>query len=356
MVIGALYKKTKRWIRDQISARAVILMYHRIVQTEHDPRKLSVSPKHFAEHLEILQKYTRPTALQDLLLALQTNRIQPRMVVVTFDDGYANNLYQAKPLLERCDIPATVFVTTRGLELQGRFWQRALERLLLPPRTLPNKLHLSIEGTDHQWELEDASGGGEHIDSECSDGDNAAAKSCLTSRQSLYDSLCRLLAPLPATSRNQLLRELVMWAGMRGTDDDVSRPMTPDELIRLSDGNLVEIGAHTVTHPILSEISADLQRSELTHSKAQLEDILSRPVTNLAYPFGRRSDYTEQTVRLAQESGYMSACSAFPGVIHKRISLYELPRFAVHDWDGETFQRQLASWFQFSSLFMFLTA
>lgn len=152
------------------------------------------------------------------------------------------------------------------------------------------------------------------------------------------------------------MRELYAWARMGRNCDDVSRPMTPDELIRLSDGNLVEIGSHTVTHRVLAEMPADLQRSELIQSKDQLEDILGRPVTNFAYPYGRRSDYTEQTIRLTQESGYMSACSAFPGVVGKSTNLHELPRFAVHDWDGETFQRHLASWFQFSSLLMFLIA
>ena len=355
MEIGVLYKKTKRWVRDQISARAVILMYHRVIQTEDDPEKLSVTPKYFAEHLEVLRKYARPTALQDLLRALQKNRIQPGMAAVTFDDGYANNLYEAKPLLERYDIPATVFVTTGYLELQGRFWQRALARLLLPPRALPNKLHLNIEGLDRQWELEDASGIGQESDSECNASENAAVESRSTSRQSLYDSLCQLLADLSVTNRNQLLRELFAWARMGLNVDDVSRPMTADELIRLSDGNLVEIGSHTVTHRVLAEMPADLQRSELMQSKAQLEDILGRPVTNFAYPYGKRSDYTEQTVRLVKETGYMSACSAFPGVVRKRANLHELPRFAVHDWDGETYQRHLASWVQYS-LLLFLIA
>lgn len=331
-------------------------MYHRVIQTEDDPEKLSVSPKCFAEHLDVLRKYARPTALQNLLLALKNNRIQPGTVAVTFDDGYANNLYEAKPLLERYDIPATVFVTTGYLELQGRFWQRALERLLLPPRTLPNKLRLSIEGLDRQWELEDESGIEQQADSERNESANAEVKSRSTSRQSLYDSLCRILTPLPATSRNQLLRELFTWAGKGRNADDVSRPMTADELIRLSDGNLVEIGSHAVTHRVLAGMPADLQRSELIQSKAQLEDTLGRPITNFAYPYGKRSDYTEQTVRLIQESGYMSACSAFPGVVRKRTNLHELPRFAVHDWDGETFQRHLASWFQFSSLLLFLIA
>jgi peptidoglycan/xylan/chitin deacetylase (PgdA/CDA1 family) len=74
-------------------------------------------------------------------------------VVITFDDGYADNLHNAKPLLERYDIPATVFVTTGHIGHEREFWGDELDRLLLQPSTLPELLGLSINGSPYQWEL-----------------------------------------------------------------------------------------------------------------------------------------------------------------------------------------------------------
>jgi len=347
MRIGALskLKRTARWIKGRVAEKALILMYHRVAQSRDDPHKLSVTPQHFAEHLEILRKYTRPTAFQHLLLALRDNRIQRRTVVVTFDDGYANNLYNAKPLLDRCEIPATVFVTTGSLESKGRFWQAALERLLLRPGILPEKLCLNIEGRVYQWVLVGATSYGEESDREYHRSNDAQGRNCPSRRQLLYDSLRQLISPLLEGNRRKLLDELFAWARMGRMDDEISRALSPEEVVSLADGGLVEIGAHTVGHPVLSELTVDLQRHEIRQSKACLEEILGRSVTSFAYPFGTRSAYTEQTVAMVREAGFTSACSAFPGAIHQGMNLYELPRRAALDWDGEAFERQLAKWF-----------
>jgi peptidoglycan/xylan/chitin deacetylase (PgdA/CDA1 family) len=77
-------------------------------------------------------------------------------VVVTFDDGYADNLHHAKPLLERYGIPATVFVTSDYIGQEHEFWGDKLERLLLQPGALPQTLQLQVNGTAYQWSLGEA--------------------------------------------------------------------------------------------------------------------------------------------------------------------------------------------------------
>ena len=88
-----------------------------------------------------------------LVQNLREGKSQYRPLVVTFDDGYADNLYNAKPLLERYEIPATIFLTSGCIGQNREFWWDELDRMLLQPKTLPRALHLNIDGTTHDWDL-----------------------------------------------------------------------------------------------------------------------------------------------------------------------------------------------------------
>ena len=115
--------------------------------------------------------------------------------------------------------------------------------------------------------------------------------------------------------------------------------------MKLDAGGPVEVGAHTVTHPVLSAHGRDTQQREIRASKQRLEDILNRRVGIFAYPFGARADYTQETVSLVRDAGFACACSNFEGWVRRGTSAYELPRYLVRDWDGETFARELARWY-----------
>jgi peptidoglycan/xylan/chitin deacetylase (PgdA/CDA1 family) len=117
--------------------------------------------------------------------------------------------------------------------------------------------------------------------------------------------------------------------------------MTAEEVRHLADGGLVTIGSHTVTHPVLSALAPDKQRAELEQSRAQLEELLEKPVKTFAYPFGGQTDYTAETIRILRETGYDCACSYFSGVVRARTDRYQLPRIQVRDWDGDELARLL---------------
>jgi peptidoglycan/xylan/chitin deacetylase (PgdA/CDA1 family) len=117
-------------------------------------------------------------------------------------------------------------------------------------------------------------------------------------------------------------------------------------VVRLARGELIEVGAHTVTHSVLSALPAAAQRDEIQRSKAHLEEILGHAVSNFAYPYGTRSDYTAGTVAVVQEAGFASACSNFAGVVRHGTDRFQLPRVLVRNWTGDEFARQLKEWFR----------
>src|SRR5919198_4011570 len=135
-------------------ARSVVLLYHRLGPTTPDPQLLSVSTEHFTEHLRLFAERFVALRLADILPAAGRGVERPT-VVLTFDDGYADNLRVAKPLLEQTGTPATVFVASGYVRNRQPFWWDELEQLLLRPGRLPSALALDVGGDTLDWELDD---------------------------------------------------------------------------------------------------------------------------------------------------------------------------------------------------------
>src|SRR3954452_3089893 len=142
-----------RKVRRGFAPEALILLYHRVADRPSDPQLLCVTPDHFAEHLDILHKYMYPMSLRQFMQQADNNSLRRRSVIITFDDGYTDNAYAARDLLERYDLPATIFVTSGYVDQRRELWWDELERLLLQPGVLPEILRLTIDGHMYCWEL-----------------------------------------------------------------------------------------------------------------------------------------------------------------------------------------------------------
>ena len=341
----------KRWARKSLrriaqgprtrtGRRALILLYHRVAELRSDPWRLSVTPRQFAEHLETLRLYAHPISLQQLYQGLREGNLPDRSVAITFDDGYADNLYNAKPLLERYAVPATVFLTTGYIGKEREFWWDELERLLLQPGTIPEVLSLTINGSTHRWKL------GKAIYYSENDARRyhpwRAWKYLFSPRHRLYRTLWELLHPLTEGERQEVLDELLVWASSEPTARPTHRPLSTEEVVALAQGELVDVGAHTVTHPPLSTLPLVLQQDEVLRSKSRLEEILNRQVDGFAYPHG---DLSPETVGIVREAGFAYACSALDDVVVQSTDRFQLPRALVVDGDREKFATQLSTWF-----------
>ncbi len=315
-------------------------MYHRVADLDVDPWQLCVTPERFSEQLARLNRLMTPLSLTELVKAHQNNAVPDRAVVVTFDDGYANNLHWAKPLLLKHQIPATVFVTTGYLEQSREFWWDELDQLLLRPGTLPQSLRLIIQGQPHQWLLGDAAHYSEaNYLLDCS---RSAHESTPGSRLEFYRSVWQALQPLTPEQRLPLLTKIQAWTEAPLTLRPSHRPLNLQEVLELEAGGTVTVGAHTVSHPLLSAYGLEAQRQEILHSKAMLETLLNHPVQNFAYPFGI---YDQPTISLVQTAGFTCACSTHEESVWHKSDRYQLPRFGVQNWSGAEFEHRIQKWF-----------
>lgn len=337
--------RTIKNVLDQANKRGVILMYHRVVDQKNglDPWGLCVSPKHFEEQLQVLRKISRPIALKKMVRSLHKFPLGAKETVLTFDDGYADNFHNAQPLLEKYEVPATFFIVSGAVNSKEEFWWDELERIILEADQLPECFDLEIAGIQYNWKIISERGNKTfNYDAEVA---STLRDDRVSSPHKLYMALWRILAEFTYSGKKDILCRIGQWAKESSTPRASYYPMTSDELASLAKGRLVDIGAHTVSHPLLSRLSVSDQEREIVRSKRDLEDMLNQPVSSFSYPHGDRSN---ETVRLVKEAGFHNACAVLPQPIRRGSDPFQLPRFTVNDWDGNEFEKNLSKWLHLS--------
>lgn len=316
------------------SPRGVVLLYHRVAGPRRDPQWLDVSPANFDAQLGVLAGGAVPLSLEAFEECRRRGTLPHRAVTVTFDDGYADNLLVAAPLLARHGVPATLFVTAGMVGAVREFWWDDVERIVFSPArlggTLP-RLELPWSEADgmapvseDRWTVLDASDP--------------------TPRHRLYRALCQEVRSLPTDVCEARLDEWRAWAGVPAPARATHRTLTLDELRTMAAQPGISIGAHTMTHPVLSLLSPLAQRRELADSRTWLEDAIRAPVRSAAYPFGTRADVSKETEWAAAGAGFEFAMANEPGTAWRWSSRWLVPRVLVRDWGAAEFARRLDQW------------
>jgi peptidoglycan/xylan/chitin deacetylase (PgdA/CDA1 family) len=312
--------------------KPLILMYHRIANESIDPWGLTVGPAHFEEQLWVLRRTRRPVPLTEFVRDLAAGTLHASAVAVTFDDGYADNLFAAKPRLAAAGVPATIFLATGFLDRQGEFWWDELARLFLIEDG-PRSFELVVRGRAMHFDL--------GADPPGRDSEGWRAWSIpLTRRQAAYVAVWDSLRHLEEEAREALMIELRSKLSKRDRSSGSGRAMTRAEVGALVTDGLVTIGAHTVSHPLLTGLPTAMRRSEIVGSKAACEALLGAPVAAFAYPYG---DLDAEVRAAVAGAGFACGCATTNGPATAASDIFALPRIQVLDRDGEAFERALRS-------------
>lgn len=337
-MVGRLRALTSK-LRSRWDPGVAVLRYHRVADVESDPLAITVSPTHFAEHLDVLKSAYVPMTLRGVIESLHEKPLPRLGVVITFDDGYADNLITATPALSRYDIPATVFVITGYIGREHECWWDTLERVLLRPGRLPERLRVSVRDFEFTWNLGRSAVYGPDEYRRHRVWSWRAGKPP-TVRHRLFRQLFRELQRFDESLREAILHELVTWAQAEPGAPPTHRMLTAQEVTRLHKSHLIEVGAHSVTHPVLARLPAPTQKQEIEASKAALEEILGSPVRSFAYPYGDAAG----AAALVKQAGFASACTTEDALVRHGQDRYRLPRLYVGNWNGDRFARYLRRW------------
>jgi peptidoglycan/xylan/chitin deacetylase (PgdA/CDA1 family) len=281
-------------------AGPLVLLYHRV-----DDRPGSVTLANFAAQLELL--LSRHAAVP--LKAIAGREAAPDAFAVTFDDGYAETMRRALPVLTSAGVPATVFVSTGHVARQRGFWWDEVHRLL---RLRPDRpLRLSIDGDVRSW-----------------------ARAGRAERH-----VVAWLQPKAPEVIERGMAQLRAWAGTVPAVPDNERPLTVAELRELSSSPLIDVGAHTRTHPNLRFVGPERLTEELSGSRSDLERWLGdESPQGLAYPFGiPGADVDEGTRSAARSAGFRYAVLNSPGTVTSGTDRYGLPRLPVENTGADGF-------------------
>jgi peptidoglycan/xylan/chitin deacetylase (PgdA/CDA1 family) len=321
-------KLTVNRLRSRMRSSVLILGYHRVANELRDPYQLCVSPVSFAEQVEVLSRKTHVIDLETLQRGLADRSLPRRAVAITFDDGYADTLYAARPLLSRHELPFTVFVVAGGCGQE--FWWDRLQRLILSPALLPETLEMTVGRHEVRWRL-------------LENGQPPGLKNGLSGRRRLLNMMFGPLQEMSHEEKKAAMDRLQEWVeGASPPQPVAARSMTPTELQDLAKDELVTVGAHTVVHQPLPAMTEVDQEEQISTSKEILTKILEQPVNFFSYPHGAVSQTTR---RLVEKNGFRLACASHSDAVFVGSDPFALPRFWIPDWNGEEFSRWLHGWF-----------
>lgn len=271
--------------------KALILTYHRFSERASEA---ATSARAFSEQLEYLRAHYTILPLSTMARSLAEGSPLPRAcAAITIDDGYRDAREIAFPLLRKYEAPATLFVVTDFLDRKTWLWTDKLRFLTfnapagsrevaLPNRTLPIEL-------------------------------NGRASRLLAA-----DRVNSALKALPEDAKQEAIDLVAEQFGIElppGPPEEFG-PISWDEA-REMDGAGVEIGSHTVTHPILTHVEGERLSFELKQSRARLEETLGREVNLFCYPNG---DCDSSVRAEVARSGYLAAVTTEEGLNETRLS------------------------------------
>ncbi len=296
----------RRWHGDD---RKFIFLYHRIASPEEDPFALAVSETWFQDHLDILRSNCRLVTLDEILHARAAGSLV--LASITFDDGYADNLRTAAPILSLARIPATFFICTGCLgDVRGFWWDRLASAIAAADT-------MKMLSVSH--DLNSAEG----------------------RRKAILEIAPRLQRMHPL-DRDRVVADLEGALVAGGSEKPEPCPVLDEAGVReLASQPLAQLGAHTHNHAMLSMLTREEQFAEINHSVTILQDITGRRPRFVAYPYGWEQAYNLDSCLAARDAGLQGAFVNHPGRFDPRGEPYRVPRYYVPPLPADQFRSWL---------------
>lgn len=294
-----------------------IFLYHRVASPREDPFALAVPEKWFQDHLDILRSQCRLVGLDEIIG--DGPHSASRLAAITFDDGYADNLTTASPILREAGIPATFFICTGSLGEARGFWWDRLARAIAAT-AMGSAGRAALANLSLQGDLSNTDG-----------------------RLKATLEMAARLRPMRPLERDRAVANLedVLLGGAGGKPDDCT-VLDETGLRELGSLPLTEIGVHTQSHAMLSMLTRGEQLEEIARSVDRIRGITGRGTPRfLAYPYGGAHDYNADSCLAARDAGLEAAFVNHAGPFDPGREPYRIPRYYVPPIPADPFRAWL---------------
>jgi peptidoglycan/xylan/chitin deacetylase (PgdA/CDA1 family) len=263
------------------SKQYLILNYHGVVKKTN----LSLSVNHMSEsdfekQMTFFSKNFNILSEEDFFKKLKSNNnSQKKSILITFDDGYENNYKYAFPILKKLKIPALIFPVTSLIDSKNQTWYDIIDL---------TKSNFNTESQLNKLE-------------------NIAAIFGLKKEYSSFNIsiLKSFLKTLDSNSKHDFFKEYYKIIDLSIFDNesyyDFWKMLSSDQIKEMDKSGLISFGSHTVNHPNLDQLKPDLILSELKDSKLQLEQIVGKTISSIAFPDGA---YNKDVIEIAKKLEY----------------------------------------------------
>lgn len=300
-------------------ARLTVLIFHRVLP-EPDPLfPDEVDAARFDELLGWVKSWFNVLPLDTAVRQLHDGSLPARAAALSFDDGYADNHDVALPLLKKHGLPCSFFIAT-GFLNGGRMWNDTLIESVRRCRLPMLDLRGLVDGRGVDL--------GQHVL-----GDVAGCRAAL-------GPLIERVKYLPPEPRAACVDAIAARAEVSPPDD----LMMSSDQVRALRASGMQIGAHTVSHPILAKLDPARAADEIGRSRDVLQALLGEPVDLFAYPNGRPgTDYLPDVhPGIVRELGFSAAVSTRWAAARRGDDVFQIPRFTPWDRSRLKFGLRLA--------------
>ncbi len=274
-----------------------ILMYHRIID---HPHVAGITPEVFEQQMAYVADKYRVVPVDQAIQELMDGEIKPNTLAITFDDGHFDFYSNAWPILKKYQLPATLYVATDFVGQKQWLWPDLLKYILL----------------ENQNNTVTVNGVGE-------------VDICNLGVASAWNQVADFLLEQPTDQRGKIIADIA-----KATNVDVSEAAAFPfasvnwEQVREMVAEGLDIGSHTVTHPVLSSLNTEQLNIELAQSAQKIKQMIGRPPTGICYPNGRMQDINSNVIDIAKKTNYKYGILALNYAVDDDI-LFKIGRIAA---------------------------